>query len=114
MITSTMADIAIKALQLQEAIDKRRGADDLLRRAYLRFKHKAGFDYVAKDHPLMLEMQEATRLDYARVQAAKAAERAAKQRLERACRRAQAEMAAGTQAHSVIKKLKAVAVGEGQ
>jgi hypothetical protein len=99
-----MTDIAIKALQLQESIDKRRNADALLRTAYHRYKHAAGFDFVDKADPRMAEMREATQLDYTRVQSAKAVERAAKQRLERACRRAQAEMAAGVQPRGVIKK----------
>lgn len=109
MSFATLADIAIKALQLQEAMDARRAADDILRSAYHRYKIANGTEYVDRDSPAMQLIKDATALPFARVKAAKALERAAKQRLERACRRAQAEMAAGPDVLGVLHQLKGAA-----
>jgi len=106
MSLASLAEIGVKALRLQEAVDKRRAARANLRSAYSAFRsrYNAG-DYIAKGTERYEMMMEDTSAQYALLGAAERAEQSARRSLETVCKRAQKEIQAGAQAEAAVRRI---------
>lgn len=106
MSLATLAEIGIKALRLQEAIDKRRTARASLRRAYATYRHAHGNgDYFDKSSDRYALMLMATDREHSILCTAKYEVKNAQQNLERACKRAQKELKAGASAEAAVRRI---------
>lgn len=106
MSLATLAEIGIKALRLQEAVDKRRIARVNLREAYATFRSKYNRgDYVTKGTERYELMMEDTKPNYVALGIAESAELSARRSLETACKRAQRELTAGVSAETAVRRI---------
>lgn len=106
MSLATLAEIGLKALHWQEAIEQRRAARIKLRNAYSTFRSKRNLGgYITKGTDLYDMMMEETDIDFTKLQEAKRAERSAARKLESACVRASKELDADAQAATAIRKV---------
>lgn len=108
MSLATLAEIGIKALRVQEAIDKKRVARLALLAAYSTYKQRrhggscVHFDRNSDEYSLMLV---ATKREYSVLCTAKYELDLAQRSLERACKRAQKELKAGASAEAVVRRI---------
>lgn len=106
MSLATLAEIGVKALRLQEAVEKRRAANLTLRRAYADFRQRYNQgDYITKHTERWEMMLEDTAPQYALLGAAERVEKSARRSLETACKRAHQELQAGAQAEALVRNL---------
>ena len=106
MSLATLAEIGIKALRLQEAIDKKRAAREVLRKAYSTYRHRYGngtyFDKTSDRYGLMMV---ATNREHSVLCTAQHELESARRSLERACKRAQKELKAGASAEAAVRRI---------
>ncbi|QIL71636.1 hypothetical protein G7048_15510 [Diaphorobacter sp. HDW4B] len=108
MSLATLAEIGIKALRLQEAIDKKRAARHALDAAYSTYKKRrhggsgVRYDRVSDEYSLMLM---ATDREHSMLCTAKYELGLAQRSLERACKRAQKELKAGASAEAAVRRI---------
>lgn len=106
MSLATLAEIGIKALRVQEAIDKRRIARASLIRAYATYRHAHGNgDYFDKSSDRYALMMMATDREHSMLCTAKYELGLAQSSLERACKRAQKELKAGASAEAAVRRI---------
>lgn len=106
MSLAALAEIGIKALRLQEAIDKRRSARLALRDAYSAYRSRYGngayFDKTSDRYALMMV---ATKREHSVLCCAQMDLESARRSLERACKRAQKELKAGASAEAAVRRI---------
>ncbi|UBB16165.1 hypothetical protein [Comamonas odontotermitis] len=114
MSLATLAEVGIKALRLQEAIDKKRTARRALDAAYTAYKqrrHGGGggirYDRDSDEYSLMLL---ATDREHSALCTAKYDLGLAQRSLERACKRAHKELKAGASAEAAVRRIMEKAV----
>lgn len=108
MSLATLAEIGIRALRLQEAIDKKRAARHALDAAYSAYKKRrhgndgVRYDRNGDEYSLMLM---ATKREYSALSTAKYELGLAQSSLERACKRGQKELKAGASAEAAVRRI---------
>ena len=106
MSLATLAEIGIKALRLQEAVDKRRTARARLDQAYSTFRRRYNQGgYITKGSERYELMMEDTGPEYTALVTAKRAVQSARRNLESVCKRAQKELQAGEQSQAAIRRI---------
>lgn len=89
MSITTLTEIGLKAIRLQEDHDARKLAAKRYGVACKEWKNKHGYGYIERKSITWIAMQNANAEAYEKVREAKAAEQSARDRVLRACRRLQ-------------------------
>ena len=87
MSTLQLSEIGLKAVAWQRALEAKRDAQMHLRDACYAYKSRNALGYIGKTEPHYEAMLEATKPEYLALEKAKGAERNARTRLERACKK---------------------------
>lgn len=87
MTTLQLSEIGLKAVAWQRALEAKRDAEMYLRDACHAYKSRHALGYIGRNEPHYEAMLDATKPEYLALEKAKSAERNARTRLERACKK---------------------------